>query len=59
MHDAAEAMARALLDLVKPCLREEEWRDALIEFHAICKAGIEAYESQINRMQPRLNPTKN
>jgi hypothetical protein len=57
-HDAAEAMAHALLDLVKPCLREEEFRDAFDEFYAVCRARIEAYELQIDRMRRRLNPMK-
>jgi hypothetical protein len=45
-HDCAEAMARTLLDMVKPCLREENrlharaWRLIVVK-------------------QRRLNPTKN
>jgi hypothetical protein len=58
-HDAAVAMAHALLDMVKPCLREEEYRLALQEFYQICRAGIEAYELQHNRQQQRLRPLDN
>jgi hypothetical protein len=58
-HDAVMAMATACLDLIKPCLRDEEWRDAFEGFSAICTAGIEAYEIQKQRMLERLNPTKN
>ncbi len=42
-HDAAQAMAVALLDIVENCIRPEERLDALQEFYAVCKAGIEAF----------------
>jgi hypothetical protein len=58
-HDVAIAMAKALLDVIAPALREEEQRDAFSEFYEICKAGIEAYEVQVCRMQKRLDPTRN
>jgi hypothetical protein len=52
-------MAHALLDRVKPCLREEEWRLALQEFYQICRAGIEAYNIQQDRMRQRMKPLDN
>jgi hypothetical protein len=58
-HDAAVAMAQALLAVVEPCIREDERLDALNEFYIICKAGIEAYDIQKTRMLTRLNPTRN
>lgn len=57
--DNAEQMARALLYVVRNCIREDENRDAFIEFVAICKQGIEAYEMQRERMMQRLKPSKN
>jgi hypothetical protein len=59
MHDAAMAMAQAMLDIVEPCLRYEERLEAIGEFYIACKAGIEAYEIQKARLQSRLNPTNN
>ena len=59
IHDAAVAMAHALLDKVKSCLREEEWRLALQEFYQICRAGIEAYNIQQDRMRQRMKPLDN
>jgi hypothetical protein len=59
IHDAAFAMAKALLDITSPCLREEEQRDAFREFYCVCKAGLEAYEVQTSRMQRRLQPGNN
>ena len=58
-HDAAYAMAKAILDVIAPTLREEEKRDAFAEFYQVCKAGIEAYELQVCRMQNRLDPKGN
>ncbi len=58
-HDAAMAMAQAILDIVGGCLREDEHRDAFEEFVAVCKAGIESYDVMRNRMQQRLNPANN
>jgi hypothetical protein len=59
IHDAAVSMSQAILDTVQPCLRQEERLDALSEFYVICKAGIEAFCIQQERMRVRLNPTKN
>jgi hypothetical protein len=58
-HDAAMMMAKALLNVVKPCLRYEERLDAVGEFYRICKAGIEAYDIQQTRILSRLDPTNN
>jgi hypothetical protein len=58
VHDAAVAMSQAILDIVTPCLRGEERLDALNEFYIVCKAGIEAFCIQQERLRVRLNPTK-
>ena len=44
-HDAAVATARAILEVVSPCLRPEEQRDAYEEFYRAVSAGLEAYEA--------------
>jgi hypothetical protein len=59
VHDMAMLMAEELVKIVRPCLRPEEVRDAVSEFYAVCRGGIETYEIQRARMLPRLNPTKN
>jgi hypothetical protein len=59
IHDAAWALSQVLLEVVKPCLRPEEWWDARSEFYCAAHAAIEAYEIQKARMLARLNPTKN
>ena len=40
-HLLAKRMARACRRVVQACLREEEWRDADLEFYAIILAGLE------------------
>jgi hypothetical protein len=59
IHDTAMAMAQAILDLVAPCLREEEQMEAFGEFYIACKAGIEVFCIQQDRMRQRLRPTRN
>jgi hypothetical protein len=59
VHDCALATAHALLKIVEPSLREADRLDALSEFYMACKAGIEAYCIQNERMLARLNPTRN
>ncbi len=59
MHDCALMMAEHLVELVSPCLREEEKLDARDEFYAVCRAGLEAYEAQAGRLHKRLHPTDN
>lgn len=58
-HDAAVAMARALVEIIAPCLREEEQRDAFEEFYRVCHAGIEAYVAQASHKERQLLPGRN
>jgi len=53
------AMAKAILDVVASCLHPDCHRDAFDEFVAICKAGVESYDIQRERMQKRLRPGRN
>ncbi len=57
-HDTAVAMANALLDVIAPCLREEERLDALQEFYQVCRAGLEAHEILANRLDNHT-PSRN
>ncbi len=58
-HETAFALATALLDLVRNCIREEERRDAFAAFYEACRAGIEAHDVRRQRMQTRLHPFNN
>lgn len=44
-HDAAIATARTILEIISPCLRPEERRDAFEEFYLAVSAGLEAYDA--------------
>lgn len=59
IHDVSVAMAQALLDLMQPHLPYVERLKAIGDFYCVCKAGIEAYEIQLNRMRHRLKPLEN
>jgi hypothetical protein len=52
-------MAKALLEIVQDCIREEEHRDALEEFYRVAHAGLEAFCIQDERMRQRLKPSRN
>lgn len=56
LHDTAHSTALKLLEIVKPCIREEEWRDAYAEFYAAVREGLVAYEEQAHRNAARLGP---
>jgi hypothetical protein len=58
-HDTAVAIAKACLDVIASCVHQSCHKDAWDEFYAIARAGIEAYELHVDRMQRRLRPTDN
>lgn len=55
-HDTAFALATALLEMVRNCIREEERRDAFAAFYEACRAGIEAHDLRRQRIEKRLHP---
>jgi hypothetical protein len=59
IHNKSFEMARALLSTVQGCLRTEEHREAFECFYQTCKAGLEAYEIERERIQHRLRPMNN
>ncbi len=59
IHDHAMALAKAILDIIAPCLREEEQREAFGQFYEACKAGFMHYEERADRMMRRLRPLEN
>lgn len=58
-HDAAFAAAKASLDVVAPCLREEEQAEVFGIFYQIAVASLEAYEAMVQREANRLHPSDN
>jgi hypothetical protein len=58
-HDAAVAMAKAIVEIFRPLLRPEEVRDAIDEVYAAVKAGLQAYDLRRAHIQRRLKPMSN
>jgi hypothetical protein len=59
-NETAFDLARSLLGIVQNCIRPEEHRDAFESFYETCKAAIERYEIQRQRMLQRLlHPSDN
>jgi hypothetical protein len=56
VNETAFNMTRALLGLIAHNFREEEHRDIFEEFFNVCRAGLEAYCLQDDRMQQNLRP---
>ncbi len=59
IHDHAYQTAREILATVKDCLYEHEHRDAFETFYQICQRNLELYETQADRMEKRLRPSRN
>ena len=59
IHDCAWACSESLMEVVSPCLREEDHADCFHEFYTRVAAAIEAYEVFKAREQARLKPSKN
>lgn len=58
-NEMAFLMARELLGIVQNCLRPEEHRDAFEEFFEVCKRGLNARDTHADRMDGRLDPSRN
>jgi dsDNA-binding SOS-regulon protein len=57
--DHAMALAQAILDIVAPCLREEEHREAFGMFFDAAKEVLLRYEEKAQRMYRRVKPSAN
>lgn len=52
----ARALARALVEIIRPCLREEEIGEAFNEFLSLCQGGLQDYARAVLLMRKRLRP---
>ena len=59
IHDVAFSTARVCLEVVDLCLPPDHLRDVFDEYYEAIKAGIQAYDTQCERVQQRLAPGKN
>jgi hypothetical protein len=58
-HDHAFALATAILEIVAPCLRDDEKRDAWNLFYEAAMASFEHYEMMADRRMRRVKPSVN
>lgn len=58
-HDCVVATSKAIMTIFVDLLRDEEFRDALLEVHAAVEAGFDAYDAQRAHIAARLRPMNN
>jgi hypothetical protein len=58
-HDIAWSTALSILNVFAPLLREKEQKEAFGEIYNRVITGIESLETQWQRMQQRLKPSRN
>lgn len=59
IHDHAMAGAAAVLDIVAPCLREQERREAFNLIFEVMKATLTSFDDKVWRMRRRIDPSNN
>ena len=59
IHDASFATTTAIMQIIGPCIRDDERADCFQEIYQACKAGIEAYSVHEIRMEHRMRPSNN
>ena len=57
--DHAMALGKAILEMVSPCLREEEQKEAFAMFVEAAKGMLLSYESKMDRLYRRVKPSAN
>lgn len=57
IHDHSMRLASALVEIVAPCFREEEKREAFGLFYEACTAAFTHYEIKAARMESRIKPS--
>jgi hypothetical protein len=59
MTDHAMAGAKAIVEIFRPCLRDEEVKEAFGMVYEALKATLISYEEKADRMCRRVKPSKN
>ncbi|QJW98488.1 hypothetical protein [Frigoriglobus tundricola] len=57
LTDHAMGLAKAILDIVAPCLSEEERHEAFGMFFEAAKGVLLSYEEKAERMRQRVKPS--
>jgi hypothetical protein len=56
IHDVAWEMAKEIVRIFAPCLREEEQLEAFREVYELVKEGLKQFQEKESRRQHRLRP---
>ena len=59
LNECAMRIAQACLNIVAPCLREEERKEAFAAFFDAVKPLLDEYETRAERMSRRVRPSSN
>ncbi|MCE9565752.1 MAG: hypothetical protein K8U57_27320 [Planctomycetes bacterium] len=59
ISDHAMALAKVILEMIAPCLREEEQKDAFKMIYEACAATLNSFEEKADRMHRRVKPSNN
>jgi hypothetical protein len=59
LHDTAWSCAYSLVEVIAPCLREDEQTDAFHEFYKRVRAAVETYLIMEAREARQLTPSRN
>jgi hypothetical protein len=59
ISDHAMALAKVIHEMVAPCLREEEQREAFRMIYEAAKATLLSYEKKADRMVRQVKPSAN
>lgn len=58
-HDCVVATTKAVMTALVDLLRDEEFRDALLEVHEAVEAGFDAYDAKRTHLHDRFKPMTN
>lgn len=58
-HDCVVATTKTIMTIFVDLLRDEEFRDALLEVHEAVEAGFDAYDAKRAHLHDRLKPMNN
>jgi|GEM_PF-3399600 hypothetical protein len=58
-HDCVLATTKAIMTIFVDLLRDEEFREALLEVHEAVEAGFDAFHAKRAHLYDRLQPMSN
>jgi hypothetical protein len=56
IHDAAFDLSRKLVEVIRPCIRDEEVREAAAEFYGLAKECLRKYADAVESERRMMHP---